>query len=50
MDPRAIVSAAVDTIAGGISGDILAAYPACYDGDPFAESMRYVRRIPRSCL
>ncbi len=46
MDPRAIVGAAVDTIAGGISDDIRADYLACYDGDRFAESMRYVRRYP----
>jgi pimeloyl-ACP methyl ester carboxylesterase len=46
MDPRAIVSAAVDTIAGGIPDDIRADYLACYDGDRFAESMRYVRRYP----
>ncbi len=46
MDPRAIVGAAVDTIAGGVSHDIRADYLACYDGDRFAESMRYVRRYP----
>jgi pimeloyl-ACP methyl ester carboxylesterase len=46
MDPRAIVGAALDTIAGGIPGDIRADYLACYDGDRFAESMRYVRRYP----
>jgi pimeloyl-ACP methyl ester carboxylesterase len=46
MDPRAIVGAAVDTIAGGIPDDIRADYLACYDGDRFAESMRYVRRYP----
>jgi pimeloyl-ACP methyl ester carboxylesterase len=46
MDPRAIVNAAVDTIAGGIPDDIRADYLACYDGDRFAESMRYVRRYP----
>ena len=39
MDPRVIVGAALDTIAGGISGDIRADYLACYDGDRFAESM-----------
>jgi pimeloyl-ACP methyl ester carboxylesterase len=49
MDPRAIVGAAIDTIAGGIPDDIRADYPACYDGDRFVESMRYVRRYPRSC-
>ncbi len=46
MDPRVIVDAAVDTIAGGIPDDIRADYLACYDGDRFAESMRYVRRYP----
>ena len=46
MDPRAIVGAAVDTIAGGIPDDIRADYLDCYDGDRFVESMRYVRRYP----
>jgi len=46
MDPRAIGNTAADTIAGGIPGDIRADYLACYDGDWFAESMRYVRRYP----
>jgi pimeloyl-ACP methyl ester carboxylesterase len=46
MDPRAIVNTAADTIAGGIPDDIRADYLACYDGDRFAESMRYVRRYP----
>ena len=46
MDPRAFVGTAVDTIAGGIPDDIRANYLACYDGDRFAESMRYVRRYP----
>jgi len=46
MDPHAIVGAAVETIAGGIPDDIRADYLACYDGDRFAESMRYVRRYP----
>ena len=46
MDPRAIVGAAVDTIAGGIPDDIRADYLECYDGDRFAESMRYVRTYP----
>jgi pimeloyl-ACP methyl ester carboxylesterase len=46
MDPRAIVGAAVDTIAGGIPDDIREDYLACYDGDRFAESMRYVRKYP----
>jgi pimeloyl-ACP methyl ester carboxylesterase len=47
MDPRAIVSVAVDTIAGGVPDDIRADYLDCYDGDRFAESMRYVRRYPQ---
>ena len=47
MDPRAIVGAALDTIAGGVPDDIRADYLACYDGDRFAESMRYVRRYPQ---
>ena len=46
MDPRMIVGTAMDTIAGGIPDDIRADYLACYDGDRFAESMRYVRRYP----
>jgi pimeloyl-ACP methyl ester carboxylesterase len=46
MDPRAIVGAAVDTIAGGVSDEIRADYLSCYDGDRFVESMRYVRRYP----
>jgi pimeloyl-ACP methyl ester carboxylesterase len=46
LDPRAIVNAAVDTIAGGIPDDIRSDYLASYDGDRFAESMRYVRRYP----
>src|SRR5262245_10161366 len=33
MDPRAIVGAAVDTVAGGVDEDIRADYMACYDGD-----------------
>jgi pimeloyl-ACP methyl ester carboxylesterase len=47
MDPRVIVGVAADTIAGGIPDDIRADYLACYDGDRFAESMRYVRRYPQ---
>ena len=46
MDPRVIVGAAVDTIAGGVPDEIRADYLACYDGDRFVESMRYVRRYP----
>ena len=47
MDPRAIVDAAVATIAGGISQEIHDDYRACYAGDRFVESMLYVRRYPR---
>jgi pimeloyl-ACP methyl ester carboxylesterase len=46
MDPRAIVNTAVDTIAGWVPDDVRADYLACYDGDRFVESMRYVRRYP----
>ncbi len=46
MDPHVIVGAAVDTIAGGIPDDVRADYLTCYEGDRFAESMRYVRRYP----
>jgi pimeloyl-ACP methyl ester carboxylesterase len=46
MDPREIVNAALDTIAGGIPDEIRADYLACYSGDRYVESMRYVRRYP----
>jgi pimeloyl-ACP methyl ester carboxylesterase len=46
MDPRAIVNAAVDTIAAGVPDEIRADYLDCYDGDRFVESMRYVRSYP----
>jgi pimeloyl-ACP methyl ester carboxylesterase len=46
MDPRAIVNAALDTIAGGIPDEVRADYLDCYDGDRYVESMRYVRRYP----
>ena len=46
IDPRVIVNTAVDTIAGGVPDDVRADYLDCYDGDRFAESMRYVRRYP----
>jgi pimeloyl-ACP methyl ester carboxylesterase len=46
MAPRAIVNAAMETIAGGVPDDIRADYLACYDGDRFVESMRYARRYP----
>jgi pimeloyl-ACP methyl ester carboxylesterase len=46
MDPHVIVNAALSTIAGGVPDDIRADYLACYEGDRFAESIRYVRRYP----
>ena len=46
MDPRAIVNAAVDGIAGGVPDEVRNDYLDCYDGDRFVESMRYVRRYP----
>jgi pimeloyl-ACP methyl ester carboxylesterase len=46
MDPRAIVNTALDTIAGGIPDETRADYLACYDGDRYVESMRYVRSYP----
>ena len=50
MDPHAIVNAAVDTIAGGISDDVRADYLTCYEGDRFVESMRFARRYPDELL
>jgi pimeloyl-ACP methyl ester carboxylesterase len=47
IEPQVIVDTAVGTIAGGIPGDIHADYVACYAGDRFVESMRYVRRYPQ---
>jgi pimeloyl-ACP methyl ester carboxylesterase len=46
MDPRAIVGATLDTIARGVPDNIRADYLACYDGDRFVDSMRYVRSSP----
>jgi pimeloyl-ACP methyl ester carboxylesterase len=46
MDPRAIVGAAADEIAGGVPDEVRADYLDAYDGDRFVESMRYVRRYP----
>jgi pimeloyl-ACP methyl ester carboxylesterase len=43
MDPRVIVGTAIDTNAGGVPDEIRADYLACYGGDRFLESMRYVR-------
>jgi pimeloyl-ACP methyl ester carboxylesterase len=47
MDPHAFVNAALDTIVGGVPEEIRADYLACYEGDRFVESMRYVRRYPQ---
>jgi pimeloyl-ACP methyl ester carboxylesterase len=46
IDARLIVGAAIDTVAGGVAADVRADYLACYDGDRFVESMRYVRSYP----
>jgi len=46
MDARAVVGTVLDKIAGGVPDDIRADYLNSYDGDRFAESMRYVRRYP----
>jgi pimeloyl-ACP methyl ester carboxylesterase len=46
MDARATVGASLDMHAGGLPDDIRADYLDCYDGDRFAESMRYVRAYP----
>jgi pimeloyl-ACP methyl ester carboxylesterase len=46
IDPHVFVNAAMDTIAGGVPDDIRADYLACYGGDRFVESMRYVRAYP----
>ena len=47
MNPREIVGASLDKIAGGVPNDIRADYLASYDGDRYFESMRYVRRYPQ---
>ena len=46
MNPRAIVDTALGTIPGGVPDHVRADYRACYHGDRFVESMRYVRRYP----
>ena len=46
VDPSAIVDAAISTIPGGVPDDVRADYLACYQGDRFAQSMRYARRYP----
>ena len=45
-DPSASINKSLDTIAGGIPDDIRAEYLACYQGDRYVESMRYVRAYP----
>jgi pimeloyl-ACP methyl ester carboxylesterase len=46
MDPHAIVTAALETIKGGVAEEVRADYLECYAGDRFVESMSYVRRYP----
>jgi pimeloyl-ACP methyl ester carboxylesterase len=46
IDPRAVVNASLDKVAGGVPLESREDYLACYDGDRFVESMRYVRTYP----
>jgi pimeloyl-ACP methyl ester carboxylesterase len=46
VDPRMVVQASLDKVAGGVPDESRADYLSCYDGDRFVESMRYVRRYP----
>jgi pimeloyl-ACP methyl ester carboxylesterase len=46
IDPHLIVETAMGTVAGGVADHVRADYLACYEGDRFVESMRYVRRYP----
>jgi pimeloyl-ACP methyl ester carboxylesterase len=46
MDPRAVVQVSLDKVAGGVPQESREDYLACYTGDRFVESMRYVRRYP----
>ena len=47
LDPRAIVAAALDTIAGEpLAAEVREDYLDAYSGDRFVESMRYVRSYP----
>jgi len=46
VNPRAIVQASLDKVAGGVPDESREDYLSCYDGDRFVESMRYVRRYP----
>src|SRR5262249_48081170 len=47
MDPAMIIDTAVGSIDGGIAEDVHADYRACYAGERFVMSMRYVREYPR---
>jgi len=47
VDPHAVVSTAMETVAGGVRDDARADYLASYEGDRFVESMRYARRYPQ---
>jgi pimeloyl-ACP methyl ester carboxylesterase len=46
IDPHVFINTAMDTVAGGVPDAIRADYLACYEGDRFVESMRYVRAYP----
>src|SRR5262249_4942781 len=46
LDARAVVGASLDKVAGGVPDESRADYLACYEGDRFVESMRYVRAYP----
>jgi pimeloyl-ACP methyl ester carboxylesterase len=46
VDPHAVVNASLDKVAGGVAAESRADYLACYEGDRFVESMRYVRTYP----
>jgi pimeloyl-ACP methyl ester carboxylesterase len=46
IDPRAVVNASLDKVAGGVPLESREDYLAYYDGDRFVESMRYVRTYP----
>jgi pimeloyl-ACP methyl ester carboxylesterase len=46
MDSHDIVRDVMTTVTGGVQEEIQEDYLACYAGDRFVESMRYVRRYP----
>jgi pimeloyl-ACP methyl ester carboxylesterase len=46
VDPHVFLNTAMDTVAGGVPDASRADYLACYEGDRFVESMRYVRCYP----